>query len=208
MRGGRGAGAPHLGAHGQRRGGYDPNQPRVPEGHRDGGQWTDDERWTSGRWLRERWARLREGLQFAAAERPPLDPRKLGLFLARKLIEAIYRELASWDLFGHHNRDDVTIAVTMMDGEAIGGTSSDYGDWRAIDHFEARALRAPSCGSTQNSRGRIVDKSRLMRFSMPRPTFYCVPHARMAGLSQVEPWRCLSTMRAVLAVKKCWAMSA
>jgi hypothetical protein len=29
-----------------------------------------------------------------------------------------------------------------MDGEDIPGTSSDYGDWRAIDHFEARALRA------------------------------------------------------------------
>jgi hypothetical protein len=142
LRGGRGAGAPHSGANNQRRGGYDPNQPRVPEGHRDGGQWTDDERWTSGRWLRERWARLRGGLQFAAAERPPLDPRKLGLFLARKLIEAIYRELASWDLFGHHEPDDVTVAVTTMDGEAINGTSSTSGDWHPIDHFEARALRA------------------------------------------------------------------
>jgi len=142
MRGGRGAGVPHLGTHGHRRGGYDPHQPRVPAGHSDGGQWTDDDRWTSGRWLRERWARLRGGLQFAATERPPLDPRKLGLFLARKLIEAIYRELASWDLFGHHDQDDVTVAVITMDGEAIAGTSSRHGNWHPVDHFEARALRA------------------------------------------------------------------
>lgn len=142
MRGGHGAEAPHVGANGQRRDGYDPNQPRVPAGNADGGEWTDDERWTSGRWLSDRLARLRGALQFAATERPPFDPRKWGPFLARKLIEAIYRELASWDLFGHHNPDDVTVAVTMMDGEAITGTSSDYGDWRAIDHVEARALRA------------------------------------------------------------------
>jgi hypothetical protein len=42
MRGARGAQAPRAGAHGQRRGGYDPSQPRVPVGHSDGGQWTDD----------------------------------------------------------------------------------------------------------------------------------------------------------------------
>lgn len=80
--------------------------------------------------------------QLAAGGRPPLDPRKWRRWLARKLIEAVHRELASWDLFGHHDPDKVTVAVTTMDGEAITGTSSDYGDWLAIDHFEARALRA------------------------------------------------------------------
>ncbi len=45
MRGSHRAEAPHSGAHGQHRGGYDPNQPRVPAGNSDGGQWTDDERW-------------------------------------------------------------------------------------------------------------------------------------------------------------------
>jgi hypothetical protein len=141
MRGGRRAGAPHSGAHGHRRGGYDPNQPRVPEGHREGGQWTDDERWTSGRWLRERWARLRKGLHFAAVERPPLNPRRLPLFLARKLIEAVYRELASWDLFGENNSDKVTVAVTRIEGRDFSGTSSKYGDWTAIDDAEVRRLQ-------------------------------------------------------------------
>jgi hypothetical protein len=141
LRGGR-RGAPRLDPNNQRRGGYDPNQPRVPEGHRDGGQWTDDERWTSGRWLRERWARLRGGLQFAATERPPLNPRGVPLYLARKLIEAIHRELASWDLFEAHNPDKVTVAVTTIDGREFHGTSSKFGDWRAIDYVEVRKLRA------------------------------------------------------------------
>jgi hypothetical protein len=81
-------------------------------------------------------------LQLAAAERPPRSLRELPLYLARKAIEAIHRELASRDLFGHHNPDDVTVAVAAMDGEAITGTSSRHGDWHPVDHFEARALRA------------------------------------------------------------------
>ena len=136
MRGGGGTEAPHVGAHGQRRGGYDPNQPRVPAGHSDGGQWTGDGRGADQR------ARLRGALQLAAGELPPLDPRKWRRYIARKLIEAIHGELASRDLFGHHDPDKVSVAVTTMDGEPITGTSSGYGDWLAIDHFEARALRA------------------------------------------------------------------
>jgi len=137
MRGSHGAGAPHLGAHGQRRGGgYDPNQPRVPAGHSDGGQWTDDDRWADRR------ARLRGALQLAASELPPFDPRRWGPYLARKVIEAIHRELAKWDLFGHHDPDDVTVTVTVVDGKVFHGTSSDFGDWKAIDHAEAYRLRA------------------------------------------------------------------
>jgi hypothetical protein len=136
MRGDHGAGAPRIGTHGQRRRGYDPNQPRVPAGNSDGGQWTDDDRWA------ERRARLRSALQLAASELPPFDPRRWGPYLARKLIEAIHRELAKWDLFGHHDPDDVTAAVAMIDGEAVVGTSSEFGDWRAIDHVEAKRLRA------------------------------------------------------------------
>jgi hypothetical protein len=113
----------------------------VPVGHSDGGQWTDDDRWASGRWLHDRWERQRGALQFAASERPPSDPRRLLLWLARKAIEAIHRELASRDLFGHHDPDKVSVAVTTMDGKAITGTSSTHGDWHPIDHFEARALR-------------------------------------------------------------------
>ena len=95
---------------------------------------------TVGRWSTDR-RDHRSALQFAASEHPPRDPRRLLLWLARKAIEAIHRELASRDLFGHHDPDNVTVAVTMMDRETITGTSSTYGDWHPIDHFEARALR-------------------------------------------------------------------
>ena len=40
LRGGRAGEPPHLGATGSHGRGYDPNQPRVPAGHSDGGQWT------------------------------------------------------------------------------------------------------------------------------------------------------------------------
>jgi hypothetical protein len=40
LRGGRNIGLSNSGASGLRRHGYDPNQPRVPAGHPDGGQWT------------------------------------------------------------------------------------------------------------------------------------------------------------------------
>lgn len=143
MRGDYGAETPRGGAPpGLRRGGYDPNQPRVPAGHSDGGEWTDDDRWTSGRWLHDRWTRLRGALQFAASERPPLDPRRFALWLARKAIEAVLRELTKWDLFGYHDPDKVTVAVTTIDGREFHGTSSDYGDWTAIDHAAAYRLRA------------------------------------------------------------------
>jgi hypothetical protein len=139
MRGGRGADALHLGGHGQRRGGYDPTQPRVPAGNSDGGQWTDDEHWSDARWATDRRDRLRSALQLAAGELPRI---RWGRLLAKLFIDAVHRELASWDLFGHHDPDKVTVAVTMMDGEAVTGTSSDFGDWYPIDQFEARALRA------------------------------------------------------------------
>jgi hypothetical protein len=142
MRGPHSAGTPHGSAHGQRRGGYDPNQPRVPVGHSDGGQWTDDGRWSNERWSPDRRDRLRDALQLAADEPPPLNPRRLRRWLLRKLIEEVHRELAKWDLFGYHDPDKVTVAATIMDGKSVTGTSSDYGDWLAIDHVEARALRA------------------------------------------------------------------
>src|SRR5262245_5703636 len=119
-----------------------PNQPRVPAGHPDGGEWTDDERWAGSHWSKDRRSRLWGALQLAAAERLPRNPRALALSLAKRAIEAIYRELASWDLFGEHNPDDVTVAVTTIDGKDLRGTSSDYGDWTAVDDAEAYRLRA------------------------------------------------------------------
>src|SRR5262245_12932965 len=92
MRGSHGAGNLHGGAHGRLRCGYDPSQPRVPAGHPDGGQWTDDDRRTDDdlratheRWTDARWSRLQSALQLAeAAERLPRNLREVPLYLARK----------------------------------------------------------------------------------------------------------------------------
>jgi hypothetical protein len=87
---------------GNRRRGYDPNQPRVPAGHPDGGQWTDDHRPV--------------GLQFAAAERPPIGSRGnfgIALEIARRLIDTFRRQNGQWDLFGHRQG---AVTVTTIDG--------------------------------------------------------------------------------------------
>ena len=134
LRGRRDGEPSDLGVRGPPRHGYDPNQPRVPAGHPDGGQWTDDERWADHPLI---------GARFAAArELPPLHPRRIVIYLARRLIEAIRRELASWDLFGEVDQKKVTVAVTTIDGRDIHGTSSTSGDWQPVDYAEARRLRA------------------------------------------------------------------
>ncbi|MBX9777866.1 MAG: hypothetical protein K2Y71_26095 [Xanthobacteraceae bacterium] len=52
LRGERNSRSSHLAVSGLRRSGYDPNQPRVPEGHPDGGQWTNNGRATGTRSFR------------------------------------------------------------------------------------------------------------------------------------------------------------
>ena len=84
------------GAHGPRRGGYDPSQPRVPAGHSDGGQWTDDDQWTDHPLV---------GARFAAArELPPIGPlgRRIPLILRRalRIIESLRSDNLLYDLFG------------------------------------------------------------------------------------------------------------
>jgi hypothetical protein len=206
MRGDHGAEARHDGAHGQRRGGYDPNQPRVPAGHSDGGQWTDDDRWDGRRLPNDRRRPLRGALQLAAGEPPPLDPRKWRRWLVRKLIEGVHRELASWDLFGYHDSDKVTVAATIMDGEPVTGTSSDYGDWLAIDHFEARALRATILRKYPHLlRGRNRGQFPLDAF-FHAETNLLLRAARINGRSLAgKIWTCSWTTRRALAVKTCWA---
>ena len=125
---------PHPGVQGPRRGGYDPNQPRVPVGHPDGGQWTDDERRADND--------PRAGIRFAANERLPIGRRgkfAIALEIARRLIEA-FRVDNAWDLFGR--QEEGIVAVVTINGKDIYGTNSEFGDWQAIDHAEARRLRA------------------------------------------------------------------
>lgn len=101
MRGGRAA--PSLSSiGGPGRNGYDPNQPRVPAGHSDGGQWTDDHRWKDGE---RRTDHPLAGLRFAARELPPIGPfgGRVLLVLRRALqiLEKLRSDNLLYDLFGH-----------------------------------------------------------------------------------------------------------
>lgn len=125
-----------------RRRGYDPNQPRVPKGHPDGGEWTDDDRWI--------------GVQFAAAERPPIGPRgnfAIWLEIASRLIDTFRRQNGQLELFGHRRG---AVAVATIDGHNIYGSNPDLGEWRTIDRNEANRLRAailqkhPKLGNPDN----------------------------------------------------------
>ena len=111
-----------------RRHSYDPNQPRVPRGHPDGGQWTDDDRWI--------------GVQFAAAERPTIGPRgnfAIWLEIANRLIATFRRQNGQLELFGHRRG---AVTVTTIDGRHIYGSNPDLGTWRSTDRNEADRLRA------------------------------------------------------------------
>jgi len=134
MRGSHGAGTPHGGAQGQRRGGYDPNQPRVPAGHPDGGEWTDDDRWTGHPLV---------GARFAASrELPPIGPLggRIPLILRRalQLIEKLRSDNLLYDLFG-----DPTGSVSMLeiDGERFFGSNSRLPLYTSRDQAEADGLR-------------------------------------------------------------------
>jgi hypothetical protein len=114
---------------GNRRRGYDPTQPRVPAGHPDGGQWTDDHNWI--------------GTRFAAAEFPPISPGRImgriALQRARRLIDAFRSENMLQDLFG---RRVGAVTMTEIDGKVIFGSNSSLPGYKSIDQAEADNLRA------------------------------------------------------------------
>lgn len=149
MRGGGRASAPPPAAHGQRRGGYDPNQPRVPAGQSDGGQWTDDDHWADHPLARARFA--------AARELPPIGPLGGRIFLvlrrALKIIEALRSENILYNLFGEPTG---SISTLEINGERFFGSNSRLPLYTSRDAAEADALRAvmlrkyPELGSSSN----------------------------------------------------------
>lgn len=132
MRGGRAGEPPHLGVGSGRRG-YDPNQPRVPAGHPDGGQWTDDDGETDHPLM---------GMRFAAREFPPIGPLggRIGLILRRalRIIEALRSDNFLYDLFG---RPRGTISMLEMDGRTFFGSNSRLPLYTSRDRAEADNLR-------------------------------------------------------------------
>jgi hypothetical protein len=99
---------------------FNPQQPRVPAGSPDGGQWTSTG--AGG-----------PGTRLAVADKPRIGPRSLiaiTVELAKRMIEAYRSENGLWDLFGH-KRGAVT--VTTVDGTDIFGSNSGSPTYTASD---------------------------------------------------------------------------
>jgi hypothetical protein len=111
----------------QRRSHFDPNQPRVPAGNPDGGQWT-----SSGR---------DAGTQFVAADKPRPGPGvvlTIAAQLAQRLIEAYRSENGLWDLFGRRRG---TVTVTTINGSEVFGSNSTSPTFTRNDRAAAERMR-------------------------------------------------------------------
>ncbi len=109
------------------RNGFDPNQPRVPAGNPDGGEWTNNG--TSN------------AVRLAASGKPPHLPRgKLQLLLELGLLAIeVYRNLP-WDLFG--GLKGGTVAWTVVDGREFYGANSGSSAYTPDDDAAARRMRS------------------------------------------------------------------
>jgi hypothetical protein len=116
--------AQHIAGH---RSHFNPNQPRVPAGNPDGGQWTS----TGGG----------TGSRLAAADKPRLDPGTaiaIALQAAKRLIEAYRSKNGLWDLF---RRKHGTVAFTNIDGINVFGSNSTSPTYTSADGAAAVRLR-------------------------------------------------------------------
>jgi hypothetical protein len=133
---------------------YNPNQPRVPAGNPDGGQWTAE-----GGGL---------GTRLAATDKPRRRGFSLSLLLevAKRVIEAYRSEHGLWDLFG---KKDGTVTWTKFDGVDIFGSNSTSPTYTSIDEAAAFEMRArlvekyPELAKSYN-----VGKCRSMQYFMPK----------------------------------------
>jgi hypothetical protein len=116
--------AQHIAGH---RSHFNPNQPRVPAGNPDGGQWTS----TGGG----------AGSRLAAAEKPRLGRRTaipLVLEAAKRLIKAYRSEHGLWDLF---DVKEGTVAFTELDGTKVFGANSTSPAYTSADEAAAIKMR-------------------------------------------------------------------
>ena len=120
------AGAQHRLA--QHRSHFNPNQPRVPAGNPDGGQWTPT-------------GASRIGMQLAGGGKQRLGPHLLfaiAVKLAKWLIDD-YRAKHRIDLLGP---EPGAVVITSIDGEDVFGPSSNAGGYTPEDRHAAEKLRA------------------------------------------------------------------
>ncbi|MEA2954014.1 MAG: hypothetical protein QOJ96_3534 [Alphaproteobacteria bacterium] len=107
---------------------FNPNQPRVPAGNPDGGEWTGGGGTTR--------------VRLAAADKPGLGRSAMvaiAMELAKRAIEAYRSENGLWDLF---RRKDGAVTYTNINGSDIFGSNSTSPTYRTIDRAEADGLRA------------------------------------------------------------------
>jgi hypothetical protein len=106
---------------------FNPNQPRVPAGNPDGGQWTSSGGGTGNR--------------LAAADTPRFgrgSALAILLEIAKRVIERYRSEHGLWDLFGHKRG---TVAFTTIDGTDIFGSNSTSPTYTSVDRAAAISMR-------------------------------------------------------------------
>jgi len=112
----------------QHRSHYNPDQPRVPKGHPDGGQWTDT-------------GSSKIGIR-VAGDTPRLGRHPiiaLLMELATLAIDAYRKQKGLEDLFGHN---EGVVAHTTLDGKEIFGVNSGSRAYTSVDDAAAVKLRA------------------------------------------------------------------
>ena len=108
--------------------GFNPDQPRVPAGNPDGGQWANE-------------GGSRTRVRLAASDKPRLGPgaiATLALEVATRVIKAYRSENGLWDLFG---RKDGTVTVTTLNGSDIFGSNSGSPTYTSQDRIAAEGMR-------------------------------------------------------------------
>jgi hypothetical protein len=108
---------------------YDPNQPRVPAGNPDGGQWTSGGGGGADR------------VRLAAGDKPRLGPAAIATIAAeaaKRAIETFRRDNLLQNLFGGQVG---TVTYTEFNGEQIFGSNSTSPTYTSRDRAIATALR-------------------------------------------------------------------
>jgi hypothetical protein len=127
----------------RRKAGFNPDQPRVPAGNPDGGQWTSGGG-TSAR------------IRLAAGDKPQLGRGTMATIavqLAKRIIDANRSDNGLWDLF---QSKIGTVTYTNIDGENIFGTNSTSPTYLSADLAAAERVRDaliekyPDVMNTQN----------------------------------------------------------
>ena len=130
--------------------GYDPDQPRVPRGNPDGGQWTRGAAGTLRGDVGEERAPDARGrldkswIQLAANSKGPGSRWIAASLLAWKAYELI-RAFREWnarhDLFGRQEDAESTVAITTVGGQDKYGVNAGHHTYTAKDDSDARRMR-------------------------------------------------------------------